>query len=936
MGLIHNHIDSVYNGVSKQSTDLRLATQCEEMINVIPSVDRGTRKRNPTEKITTPSNVTFNQFSHKYDKGLSGETEEKYSITIDDTNDIQVLDVDTGNYLPVTYEGDSLGYLSAGDPQSSYAALTVKDTTFVVNKDIVPRMIGEDIDASDVTYLYSDINFTTGGASQYSVPTYAIKGRKYLPRGRSFDYYVPTTYKTRSKLAPARHETYTLGYGDIYIGVGVITAQNEVVSGAVTTITVDGLTIKYTTKILNDGYNTYPESINSYRSNLYGEVTKYLDPFVYRVELLSTAIRIIRIDLTQPVVSTLITYPVSLGGTPPASKYATLTTPSLGEYNNSTDTNIISGVVNGSFLDSPALVTSDYDGTAFVWISKASIDTAFPYSYTVTLKETSGSVIGTTTTASATTQAAASAIASWANGLADFTASSSGSVVRIDRVSDNDYLIDVDDTFGNQASIAWKGSVTSLGDLPKSFPFINTIVQIKGVNESDSASYWVKYDGNSWVESRDPNRAFQIDHKTMPHILVRNEDFTFTFKQFTYSELEVGDEDTNSSPSFIGERIKDVFFFKNRLGFMTSNSVSMSRIDDFGTFFRTTVLALLDDDRIDFPVDSERSIGLEYVSYLQDSLILFGDKSQFRVIGTGVLTPKTVSASLLTSYEINKSVRPISLGDSIFFATKRGDFSAIYQYSINASSQVASAIDISEQVPEYIDQEIVSLEGSSSSNMLFIRSRENQTQLYCYKFLRSGNELVQSAWFKWGFNMEIAHIFMFERVLYMFGERYAASNAEDWILATGFWAMDGVWRMDASWQMGATPKTPTFEKITLDPIPLSASIFKDNGDTIVESTIELSEWVLEAGGKRDIRGHLLFKTIQINSEPASDFSLEVQDKTRTDSTRSIAAKYTINSKPYISGRAENMRIQIKNSSELGFQINAISLEGNYNSRSKRF
>ena len=83
-----------------------------------------------------------------------------------------------------------------------------------------------------------------------------------------------------------------------------------------------------------------------------------------------------------------------------------------------------------------------------------------------------------------------------------------------------------------------------------------------------------------------------------------------------------------------------------------------------------------------------------------------------------------------------------------------------------------------------------------------------------------------------------------------------------------------------------------------------------------------------------MRGTLLIKTAIISSVENSSFSLVVEDKERGTS-RTIPSEYTVNRKPYISGNSKNMKIKVKSVGGSGFQINAISLEGQYNGRSTK-
>ena len=116
--------------------------------------------------------------------------------------------------------------------------------------------------------------------------------------------------------------------------------------------------------------------------------------------------------------------------------------------------------------------------------------------------------------------------------------------------------------------------------------------------------------------------------------------------------------------------------------------------------------------------------------------------------------------------------------------------------------------------------------------------------------------------------------------------------------------------------------------------PLSAgSSYLDNGDTLYQSAVTMGQWVLDIATKgiKTIRGHLQFKTVEMSSELGSEFSLVIYD-TRTLRSRRVPSKYTVKKKPLVMGNAENMNIIIENRSEIGFQINSVSYEGNYVSR----
>jgi len=66
MALVHTNNTGIYAGVSKQAIDLRLPNHCEEMINCYPSIQNGTRRRNPTQQISSAIFAEDNQFMHTY------------------------------------------------------------------------------------------------------------------------------------------------------------------------------------------------------------------------------------------------------------------------------------------------------------------------------------------------------------------------------------------------------------------------------------------------------------------------------------------------------------------------------------------------------------------------------------------------------------------------------------------------------------------------------------------------------------------------------------------------------------------------------------------------------------------------------------------------------------------------------------------------------
>ena len=903
MPLVHNNNTSVYSGVSRQAIDLRLPSHCEEMINCYPTIQNGVRRRNGTVQMSNSIIVEKDQFQYSYDRGLSGETEEQYVVTIDNTNGLRVFDVGANTYRTVTYDGNSADYLINSNPEVGFSAITVKDTTFIANKDTTPLMVGGL--ASSVNY--GNIPFNTAGYSKIGTTK------------TSLDLLLNKNY---TNLAPALIKTYEWGLlvGDYY-------AHSS--AGATFTITIDGADVVYTVNVKNDGYNIMPETTYEMRNNIKNLIESKLDGYSVSIAT-DGSLNVYRLDGAATVISTAISFPTSVPVIPPIIRQIVYFSYLSTTENGTTPF----GTVTYSSESKVVPTASNWDASGYVWIRQVSVDTAFPYTFYITLKDPDGTTLGSYNTNATSTTGVASAIGTWANGLAGVTASSSGSVVKITRDGNADFEIIMSDTYGNQASYAWKGIVEAVDDLPRSFPFKDTIVKVDGIQKADDVAYWLKYDGNKWIEHRDPDALWEVDGSTMPHKLVRNADYTFTLSQIDWNDMLVGDENTQAIPEFFGNNIKDLFFVNGRLGMLTSNGISLSQQGDIYNFFRTTVLALPSDSAISTYVDSSKSVGLEYAVELQGNVVLFGDKLQFALDTSKPITPATISVQPISGFEINKNVKPISSGDSIFFLVSKSGYSSLMEMNRSTLSNNIRAIDVSAHVPDYIDNDIMQIVSSVRDNIVVLRSRSATDTLYVYKHYGTETEKQQMAWSKWVFSMDIKSVFVFDKELYILGERYDSTvPIEDFSLAT-VWDDSKEWVDVTYWVDTDIVKNPSFERMDIDAYNVDGT-FLDVDTVTYTSEIELSEWSInDKAGVKEMRGSLLIKTAEISSEDGSNFSLVVEDIER-GTLREIPSQYTVDRKPFISGNAKNMRIKVKSIDGDGFQVNAISLEGQYNVRSKR-
>jgi len=129
MALVNQTIPGLYNGVSQQPDELRLDTQVSEMINCYPSLVQGLQKRNPSVIQAQDNSVDSDAFIHIYDRGAG---DEQYIIVVQD-GEYKVYD-ENGTQAQDWVSNSYLNVPAGTTPREAFAAVTVGDTTFIVNK----------------------------------------------------------------------------------------------------------------------------------------------------------------------------------------------------------------------------------------------------------------------------------------------------------------------------------------------------------------------------------------------------------------------------------------------------------------------------------------------------------------------------------------------------------------------------------------------------------------------------------------------------------------------------------------------------------------------------------------------------------------------------------------------------------------------------------
>jgi hypothetical protein len=354
-----------------------------------------------------------------------------------------------------------------------------------------------------------------------------------------------------------------------------------------------------------------------------------------------------------------------------------------------------------------------------------------------------------------------------------------GTVVREDAVikltATEDFRIHTNDGIADQGLGLVYKEVSNITDLPAK-AFNNFRVKVKGDTELVQDDYYVIFqtkDGNdfgegTWVEDIGYGVKSELNATTMPLQLVPDATFnTWTLDVTDWTDRLVGDDETNPAPTFVGSKINDMFFFKNRLGMLTNDSVVFSEADEFFNFWRATVLQLLDSSRIDVGVSHTRVSVLKHAVPFQEKLLLFSENTQFVLRGTDLLTPKTVSITPATEYNSTPEIRPIVLNNYVYFPFKRNGFAGVTEYYVDNDTNIFDAAEVTAQVPTYIKSNIIAMAGTSVENAIALVNNQNRKEIFVYKFFWQGKEKIQSAWQKFTLSRDVIGLDFIESNLHL-------------------------------------------------------------------------------------------------------------------------------------------------------------------------
>jgi hypothetical protein len=394
-----------------------------------------------------------------------------------------------------------------------------------------------------------------------------------------------------------------------------------------------------------------------------------------------------------------------------------------------------------------------------------------------TINATSGATVSTT-----------QGLANYSGITSYFTFESYDSVIYGKPTDGNaNYSVETSDGQGNLAMYVIRDEIQDFSRLPY-YGKTGVKIKVTGDEGDNLTDYFVNFAGNGvWSETIAPATSLGLDNTKMPHALVNNNNGTFTFKQLTFNERICGDATTNPDPSFVGQPIQNLTFYKNRLGILAGENLIFTENGGFFNFYGTTVTQVLDTDPIDIAASGVQVNTLKNSVAFNETLLLFSDTQQFKLDTAGDnITPTTAILNAVSTFEHDDAVQPVAAGRFAYFAQSRNNNTAIREYYADDDTLTNDGIDITVAVQTLIPKNAFQIISNSIEDTLFVLCHDannantapyaagqnvnptNANTIYIYKYFFDKGEKVQTAWSKWTFaGAEILGAVSVESFLYV-------------------------------------------------------------------------------------------------------------------------------------------------------------------------
>jgi hypothetical protein len=313
---------------------------------------------------------------------------------------------------------------------------------------------------------------------------------------------------------------------------------------------------------------------------------------------------------------------------------------------------------------------------------------------------------------------------------------------------------------------------------------------VKVVNSGEKEDdYYVKFVGKDgsdgtgvWEETVKPGLEVSLQPSSMPHQLKRQSDGTFLFSPIDWEQRLVGDDTSNPKPSFVGQTINKLFFFRNRLGMLSDENCILSRAGDYFNFWNKTALTVQPSDPVDISASSTYpAILTDAVPHMQ-GVVLFSPTQQFFLTtDQDVLGPETAKLILLSTFRYTVGVSPFTLGTTIGFVNQAGKYSRFMEMVGISRDRPPELVEQSKIVSSLMPSSVNVVADSRENDIVMFGTRGSD-RVHGYKYFNDGEKRIQSAWFEWVLQGRLEHHAVVEDSYYTVTEHDTVNGPKIWLM----------------------------------------------------------------------------------------------------------------------------------------------------------
>lgn len=325
----------------------------------------------------------------------------------------------------------------------------------------------------------------------------------------------------------------------------------------------------------------------------------------------------------------------------------------------------------------------------------------------------------------------------------------SGSYLYIKNTNGTSFSVETFDPHGDAAFTTTGNRVADTEDLVAK-AWNNQMVEVRKSTEEEG--FWLKFvaDGGeefgsgTWDETVPPGTKVDFDPATMPRAVVRKEDGTFELQRIDWDTKKAGGDILVPPPEFVGSSISDLVFRANRLGILSGENTFYSGAGDYFRFWPESATQLLPTDPFGLTNSTNFVSKFTFGVPFRRSLFIMSDEAQFEAFGTP-FSSETAQLEVATQYPAKASIRPVVIGDELYFISETGNEAMLFSYVYNEETVSETANEVSRHVRGFLKGPIGQIASVPLNNEVHLLPEDN-SGFYSYRYYYEGKDRVQSAW----------------------------------------------------------------------------------------------------------------------------------------------------------------------------------------------